>query len=536
MKKNDQIVSSSIGQMLDRVIDNLEHGLDVAIVGPKGSGISSIGEILSQRLQDRGFVAPCLNCRTPGIWQEGLREICRYLSDSCRGSDERLILLIDHAGDLPPDQIAAIQVAASRWKAKTSVNDRTSTPGKEAGQGNDRYLRFRSQVWIGNLDCRTVEDLAGVYLATEPRFVFQIPEYNADLLLSLYSSLADRQESQWGEAILYMLLDWCGTDLALAESLGAHFYGNWRDSVLYEETVAECIGRWLKSDPLVAGYRQTFQQLNEANRGVVRLLNSGGKIPCHSPFCTQEPDPCIRYLYMSGAISMNLLPGFYQYRNLTVRLLALQSEPDAPQVDMLDLLRKHSNGRIAAVLQDAELSLRLLVLKCFSRIGYAAVRQNLMSTRTEEQAIPTDLRKSLMEWAKNTGGPSRLQELGKHLSQYQKQFEASLNLWTRICGLYASELGIELTPEIEPPLSKAVSYMTFGELSNLILSLETTAFPRWQKKEIGKDPPGKRWPGYMALLRRLRNQSAHLRNVAFQDTEDLLVAVREIRKDIQNYA
>jgi hypothetical protein len=61
-------------------------------------------------------------------------------------------------------------------------------------------------------------------------------------------------------------------------------------------------------------------------------------------------------------------------------------------------------------------------------------------------------------------------------------------------------------------------------------------FPRWTDKEIGKEPPTKRWPAYMALLQRLRNQSAHLRNVAFQDIEDMLTTVREIRRDIEKYA
>jgi hypothetical protein len=78
--------------------------------------------------------------------------------------------------------------------------------------------------------------------------------------------------------------------------------------------------------------------------------------------------------------------------------------------------------------------------------------------------------------------------------------------------------------------------MTFGELTNLLLSLDSFVFPRWTDKEIGKEPPAKRWPGYMALFRRLRNQSAHLRNVAFQDIEDLLITVREIRRDIEKYA
>jgi hypothetical protein len=462
--------------------------------------------------------------------------------------------MVDHASDLPPDQIAAIQDAAIRWKGKLNDRPSSAAPREAAGRrgplespthglarrepnlDDDRVLHFRSQVWIGNLDCRSLEEKAGIGLATEPRFVFQMPEYGTEHLLTLYAAIGGRQEAEWGEAILHTFLDWCGTDLALAESLGAYFYGDWRGRIIYDDLVADCIGRWLETDPLVEEYRQTFRRLEEKTNVYISLLNSGGKILSHSPYCDQEPDECIRDLFMSGVISANLLQGFYQYRNLTVRLLALQSEPDAPPVDALDMLRRYSNGRIAAVLQDAELSLRLLALRCFSRMGYDAVRDKLQNTRTDEQAVPTDLRKSLLEWAKTTGGQPRQQELGQYLSQYQRKFEAERHLWARIRGLYAKDLGVELGPRTEPPVAKAVSYLTFGELTNLILSLDAVAFPRWTGTEIGKDPPGKRWPGYVALLRRLRNQSAHLRNVAFQDIEDLMVTVREMRKDIEKYA
>ena len=106
-----------------------------------------------------------------------------------------------------------------------------------------------------------------------------------------------------------------------------------------------------------------------------------------------------------------------------------------------------------------------------------------------------------------------------------------------MCGLHAEETGEEVGAGPEPPLANIVAYMTFGELSNLLLSLDSSVFVRWEAgAEQGKDSPAKRWPEYMARLRRLRNQSAHLRNVALQDIEDLLVTVRQMRRDIQDYA
>ena len=41
----------------------------------------------------------------------------------------------------------------------------------------------------------------------------------------------------------------------------------------------------------------------------------------------------------------------------------------------------------------------------------------------------------------------------------------------------------------------------------------------------------KRWPGYLTRVRRLRNDAAHLRNISFQEIEDLLKDLNEIRKD-----
>lgn len=45
-----------------------------------------------------------------------------------------------------------------------------------------------------------------------------------------------------------------------------------------------------------------------------------------------------------------------------------------------------------------------------------------------------------------------------------------------------------------------------------------------------------RWREYISRVRRLRNQVAHLRNVSFQDVEDLVNVVGYMRKDLIAYA
>ena len=201
-------------------------------------------------------------------------------------------------------------------------------------------------------------------------------------------------------------------------------------------------------------------------------------------------------------------------------------------ISSTDLLRRSTNNRIGAILQDVELSLRQLMTRCFAKMGFDEVKQKLERTRTDEQAVSAELRKSLQVWSRNIGSPNLPQEVSKHLLAYQKEFDQAHSLWAKVCQLYRDELGEEA---IDPPLAKIVDYVTFNELANLLMSLETVAFPRSTNQDAKREPPSKRWPTYLARLRRLRNQSAHLRNVGFQDFEELLRTVKEMRWDIQNY-
>src|SRR5690606_3602457 len=80
-------------------------------------------------------------------------------------------------------------------------------------------------LWLGALDSRSTKVATGVELHTDARTHFCLPELGRDDLLRLYRAIAVRQDRQWGEAMLYFALDWCGNDLALANQLVEHFYG-----------------------------------------------------------------------------------------------------------------------------------------------------------------------------------------------------------------------------------------------------------------------------------------------------------------------
>ena len=121
----------------------------------------------------------------------------------------------------------------------------------------DRIDQFEGAVpptrlWLGPLDTRTIKATAKVSLHTDVRTHLCLPELGRDDLLRLYRAIATRKDLLWGEAMLYFALDWCGNDLALAEQLVEHFYGDWTDRI-YDNEVADCLRTWLTESAAVRG-------------------------------------------------------------------------------------------------------------------------------------------------------------------------------------------------------------------------------------------------------------------------------------------
>jgi hypothetical protein len=76
-----------------------------------------------------------------------------------------------------------------------------------------------------------------------------------------------------------------------------------------------------------------------------------------------------------------------------------------------------------------------------------------------------------------------------------------------------------------------VEWLTLAELSALLQKLADRVL--LDKPRSGRmiDSPKKRWPDYLTTVRRLRNEAAHLRNISFQDIEDLLDILNAVRRD-----
>jgi len=508
---SEAIISPAISTTLDKLVLCLASGADAVLVGPVGCGLSAIVQLSSLALRDKNFPFVLMDCRAMVPWQEAYRVACNHANDILSSTKRLPVLAIDHCGDLESQDVIDLY--------------RTIT----SNTNGSAYARL----WVGNLDCRCLETEYGLPIIRDPQSFFLMPEYHRDDLLRIYFAIGKGRECEWGEAIHYFLHDWCGSDLALVDGLAAYLYGNWKEH-LYDESVCDCLDRWLAADSIVQKYRQSLNALQEPSLKYIRLLCSGGKVPCHAPGIEHETDGALRDLYFRGFITANLIPGFYQFRNLTVNLLAMQTHAGTG-ITSASLLRKSSNMRVNAIIQDIEVSLRYLIARCFATIGIQETKRRLEATKTDEQPMTSEARKWLLEWARQTGSEDLQRDLTRHLTAYTREFYRTRNLWTRVCDLHLKEVGGDGGSIQEPPLEKIADYLTFNELSALVLGLCPNTFPKWKTEIRGRQSPAKRWPAHLARVERLRNQSAHLRNVTFQDMEDLLKTAEEMRRDMLEY-
>jgi hypothetical protein len=452
-------------------------------------------------LEGERFLRGTIDCRERQTWQEQMRAI----EESWARSEPKLarILVVDHAGDLDPGEV------------------RNLTQLRE---------RVHSMLWVGNLDIRALHACGVPRLHATPRMHFMVPDLAPDDLVKVYRAIAATHECDWGEALVYFLLDWCGNDLALVVNATEYFYGNWQTN-LQDGAVADCLGRWLAEDKLVEDYKQNLRNLPDLCKGQLRLLAIGGKLPCARREIDQETDDHVRRAFLQGALAANLLPDYYRFRNLTIRHLWSEIDgvggPRSPEA----LLRSSANARVNQLLQDIEWSLRHLLAKVLQNLGIDECRQRLIKVRTAERGIAPEFSRRMLAVALEKGGPHLLESVNKVLVECRLEAEAEENLWTKVCLLYRKELCIA-DEQAEPPLSDVPAFLTLREMSDVLLRWKADVFS--QRPAQGEELPAPdRWKEYLARVQRLRNQTAHLRNVGFQDLEDLLANARAVRSDFR---
>jgi hypothetical protein len=274
----------------------------------------------------------------------------------------------------------------------------------------------------------------------------------------------------------------------------------------------------------------------------------------HRPEIHLETSSEIRRLFLDGFLSANLLPGYYQFRNLLARFVVEEQIGPAPAP--VELLRRSANGRVNALLQDIEVALRAMLRTVFRQMQPAEVQALLATIKTEQRLFEPDLQRSLLEWAGEIPVVAPYDakgELARLLKQKRMEFEVDSNLWTKVCAVFAASLATGAPNEsaaeqrsfpwfppdpnggiavrASPTPEQTVGCLTFAELSALLQSLTDRVFLEKPRSNRIIDPPRKRWPDYFTKVRRLRNEAAHLRNISFQDIEDLLEILNAVRRD-----
>jgi hypothetical protein len=487
--------------------DFLLRGTNVAVIAPPGAGASSVGARVQENLSSGNVACAVFDC---GGRDDVVPRLVEFAAPK-REQGRQAVILVDHAAALAADHLREV---AARLHA-VARQHRTA------------------MLWLGPLDTRSIKAATGIDLHTDIRAHLCLPELSRDDLLRLYRVIAERDErfwGQWGEAMLYFVFDWCGNDLTLVEELVEYFYGDWTQRI-YDESVAECLGDWLAESPAVQAYRERFAALPEPCKAQLRILSGGGKLVLHRPEIHLETCEEIRRLFLSGFLSANLLPGYYQFRNLLARYIVEEQNGNAPSP--VDLLRRSVNGRVNALLQDVEVALRAMLRNVFRQMPPAEVKALWESRKTEQKLYEPTLQRTLLDWAGGIPVVAPFDpkgELAKLLKEEREKFEATCNLWTKVCRVFRDSQGPVATMD-EPNPEQVVGCLTFAELSDLLQTLGDSVFLEKPRSNRIIVPPRKRWPDYLTKVRRLRNEAAHLRNIGFQDIEDLLEILDAIRQD-----
>lgn len=499
----------SLGSTAENVLAHLRQGHDTALIAAPGSGATTLTRHIAAELRGDGVDVISLDFRTPILAEKASAAL--QTLPSAAPADRPGVALIDHAASLPAAQLAALLERVSA----------------AAAGGRATCL------WVGPLDARAIAAQTGRRIYAVPRSHISFPMLPRDELLAVYRSIGQGAGCNWGEAILFLLLDLCGNDLSLIQGVSDFLYGDWT-SRLYDVNIWDRINAWLKDDPAVNQYRRRLGDLPQRCREYLALLRLGGKPPCPRPEVLEEVDDALRQLWLQGLLAPNLLPGFYQLRNLTVRLLIYESTEPWNGFGPEFLFRRSTNERVGQLLQDVETMLRGVLLAVFHRLGAEQVETLLKGKQSDRDFMPADLNKSLLGWAEQQGGAEGKASLNRLLVQHRLAFKEGNSIWAKTQGMMAADIlpdGVESAPVH----LRCLDFLTFNELSVLLIDLLDDVFPS-VPEGIEKNRLRERWRENMAKVQRLRNRVAHLRNVEFRDLEGLVGMVEGMRNDLLAYA
>ncbi len=526
----------SLDRVAERVLDHLRQGHHTALVGSPGCGMTTFVSVLATGISADGFIVHYFDSRTKGVV-----DLLRELKADRSGDAPRRVVVLDHLNRLLPDDYR---------KSLSLITECVANTG-------DLCL------WCGNLDVRGADRQLGLKLCSVPsaRVSFPIltrdellaacrniagergsahvsfPILTPDELTAAYHAITAERGCRWGDAVLYLMLDLCGTDLALVKSATEYLRGDWSDR-LHDEIVWDRVQEWLKDDGTVDAYRARLKALPPSCETTLALIRFGGKPQCLHAELIEEVDDGLRSLYLDGFIIPNLLPGFYQLRNLVVRFLL--DESVQPEL----LFRRATNDRAAALLQDAETMLRQLLGSVFAVLGADAAKAQLVKMQQQKEVIDEELNRAILKWSREDCPEDARKGLNTVLSEHRSAFRAANSVWEAAMKAMQQD-GVA---DHGLPHMHSIEYLTFEQLGQLVLILKDEVFPCLNDKvakERRKEPRFRcasepadvidNWRADVAKIRRLRNQVAHLRNVGFQDMQGLAQTLERMRTDVILY-
>jgi hypothetical protein len=483
---------SSLDRVAERIIDHLRREHHTALVGSPGCGTTTFVTDLAAEIAALGFR---INRFDAGL--KSLSDLLSELASERAAGAPQQVVILDHVANLPADSFRRLVDGAS------SASDRS----------RDIFL------WCGSVDARAAN------LCSVPSAHVSFPVLSRHELLSAYRHIAAEEGCRWGDAVLYLLLDLCGTDLSLVRSITDYLTGDWSDR-LYDDTVWDRISDWLEQDQRVDSYRSRLASLRADCADTLALVRFGGKPLCKRVELIEETDDGLRRLCLNGFLAPNLLPGFYELRNLLTRFLLDES------MQLESLFRRATNERVGALLQDAEMMLRHVIASVFTVIGIDAAKAQLEKMQQPGEVIEEKLNEDVLKWSRETNpdadGPHKA--LTTLITDRRKAFKTANSVWATTQKMMERD---QVTDDGSRHI-QSIDYLTFDQLGTLMVSSMDYAFPRivkgGDKKRVRES-----WQEGVAKIRRLRNQVAHLRNVSFQDMEDLARTLERMRRDVIDY-
>jgi hypothetical protein len=155
--------------------------------------------------------------------------------------------------------------------------------------------------------------------------------------------------------------------------------------------------------------------------------------------------------------------------------------------------------------------------------------------RATHKILSEETSQAVIHWLEKQSGAVLKQNLNALILQHRDAFRKDNSIWARIIRMMRAD-GYEADELSIPEHLGCINYLTFNELEVVLVELLDEVFPAIASDDLAKRRTKERWQENLSKLRRLRNRVAHLRNVGFQDMEDLVGAIESLRKDLIAYA